>query len=34
MTTDRTPSAPVVARRPPAPSGDLATVTRLLVGGD
>ena len=34
MTTDRTPSAPVVARRPPAPSGDLATVTCLLVGGD
>ena len=34
MTTDRTPSAPVVARRPPAPSGDLATVTRLLACGD
>ena len=34
MSTDRTPVPSVVARRPPAPSGDLATVTRLLAGGD
>ena len=34
MSTDHTPVPSVVARRPPAPSGDLATVTRLLAGGD
>ena len=34
MSTDRNPVPSVVARRPPAPSGDLATVTRLLAGGD
>ena len=34
MSTDRDPAPSVVARRPPAPSGDLATVTRLLAAGD
>ena len=34
MSIDRDPAPSVVARRPPAPSGDLATVTRLLAGGD
>ena len=34
MSTDRTPAPPVTGRRPPAPSADLATVTRLVAGAD